>query len=70
MRKLSGQKLVTGTVAASVTGTVARCQMKNERDNYRNWPVQSSHKVLDAKKGNSNQTASPSYSLIYIFISI
>lgn len=49
--------LATRELSRQVTGywqtetvTVARCQMKNERDNYRNWPVQNSHKVLAAKK--------------------
>jgi len=42
-------KLVTGCWKTG-TVTVARCQMKNERDNYRNWPVQSSHKATAAKK--------------------
>lgn len=42
--------LLAVTVTVTVAVAVARCQMKNERDNYRNWPVQSSHKASAAKK--------------------
>lgn len=58
--------LLAVTVTVTVAVAVARCQMKNERDNYRNWPVQSSHKASAAK--NLSCLSAPSPTLIHIHI--